>query len=599
MPCSEAQLQVLKSNHGEVDMMLFWEQSSSVVVTEVLREFMVKSERLCFLMLVISSAFCFCSHENADAGFKDWASNIGRGIGKGVGKVKKIRFGAQEEDVASAVAEAQAPKLIYANNRYGSEEPVPLKWAIGLPDEIDGLVWVGTTLKKIPYTESEFNDLRYKMVSGQVKILRQEHIVKKRAQMEKEEGLGGVEDMLDSFLDEGGAEEEEEEDEDVEALLVDFDEKEVRRKVLERLVIPQFHSEVIQAIFFQAPNNDLYCIDAETGLTLWVTTLSSQLLHRPYETEDRLYAVLLGRLVGLDKKSGYPSVMTVLDRVPYPNLFVEDDNLYLASYDLRLFRYPVGEQYSVWVSKMRGEPAGGVYGDTESLYVPLLSGELLCYSFRGSEKWTFINKGLSDEKIYFEKKLNALYKQIEKEKSDSRRQEREEDAMKIHRVMTSVKKLEAQKKALTNRTRGRFMSPPVIEGDDLYVSSTDFNVYRLNKHSGIPSWAYNCGVEAWETPYVGKDYVWLKDSHSRLHRINIKTGEGEIMIRDVKDIQAVHEDLIFYVKGGALKVNTKTSTGSIKGLGEYKNIVSPDGSLMVVYGPRAKTIQVYDTSIIR
>lgn len=398
--------------------------------------------------------------------------------------------------------------------------------------------WIGTTYKEIPYTEQEFINLRDKIVEDKVLKLKLEHIAREKAK--KKESQENVDDLLSSFLGEDEEKGEDSKKAENQDYLANFREDEVRKRVVQSTYVPQSRSVLTKALYFQLENLNLYCLDAETGMTTWVTHLPSAIERQPFETEKYLSFILKGTAYLVDKKSGYIKHRSKLDRAILPHFFEKDGRFFFGSFTNRVVHWNPIQNYPLKVNRLVQPLTLGVFGDNNSLFIPSEKGILLALEFSGKEKWSFINQKYSEDKIYLESIINKLFKEIENERSIASKEERKEDAKKINKIKTKIEKVTAKIQFLEHQTRGQYISPPVVFGDYVYIGSTDFNLYQLNRHSGLLKWKYNCQAPITRAPLVSKKLVWLTDKNGNLHKINAENGKGQLLVKNVSSI--LHAD---------------------------------------------------------
>ena len=166
----------------------------------------------------------------------------------------------------------------------------------------------------------------------------------------------------------------------------------------------------------------------------------------------------------------------------------------------------------------------------KAFLLPMSSGELLSLSFEGDEKWRFVSKSYSDEKIYLEKIIADLTKEIEVEKKEASREERDPDLIVLSKIEKQIEAVEQKLDDLRFRTRGKYLARPFIFGESLLIGSTDFNLYRLNRFSGLPEWAYSCGAPVKQSALGTGDWVYVKDARDRLHQVALSEGEGKVVM---------------------------------------------------------------------
>ena len=71
---------------------------------------------------------------------------------------------------------------------------------------------------------------------------------------------------------------------------------------------------------------------------------------------------------------------------------------------------------------------------------------------------------------------------------------------------------------------GSMVSSPVVVDDYVFIGSSDYNLYAINKTMGIQIWNYTTGNSIETTPAVSEERVFIKSSDQYLYAINKTTG---------------------------------------------------------------------------
>lgn len=471
-------------------------------------------------------------------------------------------------------------------------------WVVRVGRELGGVSWLGTSYKNVPYTEGEFNDLRNKKIKSEVDRLKKDHIARKRAARSREGGQEQIEGLLDDLLA-GGDQAKENEDAE---MLKDFNEEQVYRRVTNRTFVAQSRPVVIPSIYVQSRRGDLFCLELETGLTSWVVRLEVPLLYIPFETEKELFIVDGGTVKIIDKRSGFITDHVRLDRAVFPKVYFNDDRIYSISFEDRALSWQVDKTYRDWLYRMPGAVVHGIFGHSSGLILPLDTGEIVSLSFDGKEKWNFISKSYSDEKIYLERLMNKHSKAIEKEKGDARKSNRPEDRQFIRKHEREIDLLQSKILKLDQRTRGQYVAEPLLVKDDVIIGCTDFQLYSLSRFSGIPNWSYSCGAEVKAKPHQDSKWIWQRDELRRVHRVDLKTGKGEIVLRGVDRILAPKNDGVLVLSNGRLHAwSNKASTDvvNLETAGGHMLMASSNHNLLVSLRGKDGLVRAYSMESFR
>ena len=467
-------------------------------------------------------------------------------------------------------------------------------WAVRLGQSLDSCVWIGTSYKDIPYSEEDFYKIRNEKIEEAVAKKRESYIAKKKAESAK--AGAEVSELLNDLL----VPTEQKKVKDDSKYLEGFDEDEERRTISTRMFVSQSRAVVIPAVYVQSTTGDLYCLELETGLTSWVNHLTIALTQSPFENEKNVFVVqgVEGKII--DKKSGFVADKIAFDRAVYPLVYAHDDRVYAASYDKRILCYKWGEKYPEWTLLMPGGVNQGIYGHDNGLLAPLSSGELLSYGFDGREQWSFVSKSNSDERIFLEGLRNEHNKAIEKEKADARKDGRAEDNNILFRITKEIESIDQKLKELTHRVRGRYIAGPVIQGQDLVLGSTDFQLYRMNRYSGLSQWAYTCSAEVKEAALIRAQWIWQLDSLGDLHRIDFVSGKGTVVAHRVdRVLDAKNNGVIFISKGKILIWNDEIQA-ELSGISAKTRVVaSLESGFIVVCETTTGQILAYPTVSMR
>lgn len=468
-------------------------------------------------------------------------------------------------------------------------------WNLELPSAISGPTWLGTTYREEPYSEVEFNQLREERINKELERLKAEHI--KRAKLEKSRGGGeaAVDDLLSDLLSEG----EKKKEEDVTKYLVDFDEEAVRRKIASRTFVPQTRYVPIPAVYLTLKNQQLFCIDLKTGITSWVYKLALPISEVPFETEANLYIVQAGACYIIDKQTGLATQKINFDRAVYPIVYAQQDRVYPVGYGNRLASWSPQRNTAHWYYKLPGGVNGGVYGHSEGLMLSLSSGELLCLSFEGEEKWSFVSKSHSDEKIYLEKLIADVNKQIELERKDARQKDRQENTAEINKFEKEIERIELKLDQLEQRTRGKYVVRPHVFQDSLIIGSTDFNLYRLNRFSGLPEWSYSCSAAIKQEAFGNGGWVFVRDDQGKLHKVNYSSGVGSVLATGVARVLETLDSVSCYEKNSKIWMDWGEDKGYFEGWDARNMKVSKDFKQMIGLDLGAGLIKVWKIEGIR
>ena len=474
------------------------------------------------------------------------------------------------------------------------ERAITPAWAVKIGQSMNSMIWIGTTYKEIPYAEQDFYKLRNDKIEAEVDKKRQEHIAKKKAEASK--AGAEVSELLNDLL----VPSEQKKAQDDSKFLDGFDEDEVRRSISKRMFVSQSRAVLIPAIYVQAQAGDLYCIELETGLTSWANRLSVMIKQQPYEDDKHIYVVQGVDCIVIDKKSGFVAEKIAFDRAVHPVVYAHRGLVYAASYDQRILCYKWGERFPEWSKALPGSVSKGLYGDENGLMVPMNHGELISYGYDGKEQWSFVSKSNSDERIFLEGLRNEQGKAIEKEKAEARKDGRPEDSAIMFRITKEIELLDQKLKELNHRVRGKYLAAPHFQDKDLVIGSTDFQLYRMNRFSGLPQWSYTCTSEVREAAFVRAPWVWQLDSNGVMHRIDYKEGKGAAVQQGVDKVLDAHNNGALFMAKGEIKLWSDEVQATITNFNP-KSLVAASlaGGYLVIFDAIQGQLLAYATTHMR
>lgn len=503
-----------------------------------------------------------------------------------------------------------SPVLTYIDEARSYERVLPLEWNLEVGQPVSGISWIGTTYKDIPYSDKEREALAEEMLMKELEILKKDHLIKKKQILG--EGGGGVDvkNLLDQLVGDAKEENSDKDKENAKAsaknkdqdaeLLKDFDEGEARKKLVKRIIVPRSKKVETRALFFQLAGGDLYCVELQTGITAWVIRLDGMLDAVPFETKESVCFILGGYLQVIDKQAGLLLHRSILDQAMLPAVFSNRSGFFLASYRKRVLSWVPKGNFAAWSSLMTSEISGGVYGNEDNLLVAQEGGEFTALDFDGTKKWAFVNKGVAEDIVYYERELRKIQTDITKEEAQAKKDDREVDKIKVRGLEIKAKEMEAQLDLLNSRTRGAFLSPPVTKGDSIFIGSTDYNLYRLNRYTGLPDWQYICKDKIVESPFAGDRLVWQRDIKGILHGVDQKTGKAQEMIQGVASVLQAGEDAVFFLDSQKrLLVKSEFGLARIEGLAGYHAVIPVGTDILAAISPGATVVSAYSLAPVR
>jgi len=74
-------------------------------------------------------------------------------------------------------------------------------------------------------------------------------------------------------------------------------------------------------------------------------------------------------------------------------------------------------------------------------------------------------------------------------------------------------------------TREAIFSSPVVNGDNVYLSSLDKNLYSINLNTGNLNWRFTAGGRIFAPPEIVEDRIFVGATDGKLYEIEMKTGK--------------------------------------------------------------------------
>ena len=507
----------------------------------------------------------------------------------------KSKFNKKEKEVLEGI------DLRWIDLKNNTQKTIRNQWNLNLNAELIDIMWLGSTFKDVPYTEREFINIRNQKIAVEMEKLKEDHINKEKEKLNKVEEE--EEELLDDFLNDDDGEEDSEKDketnrkkkaEENKKYLANFDERKMRRQIMLKLFISQSRPVLTQALFVQTKNLEIYCIDIRTGLTVWVSRILGAVESPPYESDKQIFILAEGKAFVLDKRSGFVSYHSKIDRAVYPLIFGKGTEAYAVSYKNKIFKWDLEDHYEKWNERLWDECSEGVVGDDEGLLVSLRTGILKFYDLEGQFKWEFVNETILNDKIYYEKLRNDYIQLIAKEKSEAREEDRRPDIGKLRKYGEGAKKAEGKLLRLAHATRGQYEVRPIIHTGEIFIPSTDYNLYSLNRYSGTVNWSFNCGSKLKTVPSVNSKVVWQKDIKGNLFCIDRKEGKQIMKINGVQKVHGSSNEMVYYRDaGGRLIVESPERKSQLTLSDKYTPVINADLKIILCLDKKTGAIHQY------
>jgi len=81
------------------------------------------------------------------------------------------------------------------------------------------------------------------------------------------------------------------------------------------------------------------------------------------------------------------------------------------------------------------------------------------------------------------------------------------------------------------KTKGKVISTPVVDGDAVYVGSTDHKLYAVNRADGSLKWSFDTYGPVNSSPAVSNGLVMFASVDGRFYAVDITTGKQKWMFR--------------------------------------------------------------------
>ena len=197
----------------------------------------------------------------------------------------------------------------------------------------------------------------------------------------------------------------------------------------------------------------LYCIGRNNGVMMWAIDLGNEMEFAPAVSEQTVYVFVRGKLVAIDKVAGKIAWRVEPEFAASGAPCVMEPHLYVPAFDKRVYAVEVRSRKRVYVRGVKGEES---LSDTEH-YLWTNWHKTAAGHIAGSP---IVFEGI----IYFASEEGYVYSLTPEGEQRFRRQ-----------------------------VQGAIRVPVTGRGGEVYVGSTDFNAYGLDRLTGLPQWIFPTG----------------------------------------------------------------------------------------------------------
>lgn len=144
-------------------------------------------------------------------------------------------------------------------------------------------------------------------------------------------------------------------------------------------------------VYVGSLNHHFYCLDAESGKTMWNRKEEAAITISPALYADRVYYCdEEGGVYSRNRKDGTSAWHSSLPGKPYSPPVVSNGRVYVTTSSGSLFCLDPGDGRILWTENLGAPIFASVSADTSNVYVPVSSGKV--YSLRhdgGKMQWTY------------------------------------------------------------------------------------------------------------------------------------------------------------------------------------------------------------------
>ena len=233
-----------------------------------------------------------------------------------------------------------------------------------------------------------------------------------------------------------------------------------------------------EMVFAETDSKRLFAFDRNSGIPQWIYTVGDSLDFKPVVYKDEIYLIGMAKLHIVDRATGNLLVKKAFDFIPSSPLCVTENYIYLGAWDNFLYTLERKKGDFEWRYRIDGHILGTPVMMDGSLFFPG-----------------------TDQRVY---SINANHGSTSKEWSQEGRYET---------LSPNVSGVVAQS------------DPPVV-----YFGSRDYNLYSLNRVTGILRWKFESGGEIEQSPYLlGKNiYVVSRKLKNDSTLYALESGNGDM-----------------------------------------------------------------------
>jgi eukaryotic-like serine/threonine-protein kinase len=258
-------------------------------------------------------------------------------------------------------------------------------------------------------------------------------------------------------------------------------------------------------VFVGAYDNNLYCLNAQTGHFNWKYPAADGIASSPHVYGDSIFIGSADRhLYSIRRQNGRLNWRFAANGPIYSSPRADFDHVFFGSDDGYLYAVNVNSGRAAWKSNAHGAIRSSPRLGSENIYFGTETGYVFCLDLAGQTKWQFQAKRAVTSTPYLA-----------------------QDMIFVGSLDATVYALDATSgwAIWRFRTQRPIISSPVVEEEMVFIGSADGSLYALDIFSGRKVWSYETQGQIASTPAVAGGAVYFGSTDGYIYCLDIKRGE--------------------------------------------------------------------------